>query len=231
MSLCLGQSLWADAFGSASGGDLTQPTGDASDPIVGTANVSNCIPFACEASFGINTYQQVYSESAFSGLTPFDQINFFNAFFSGPGLLDSGTYDIYFSYTSKAVDGLSAASPSDNISADETLFGAYTLPGGSAPSTLTFNGTTFAYDPTLGNLLMTITTSGVVDGDAYYKADSTGSVTSRAYFGAATGADAVGLVTSFNDVPSSVPEPAAIALLATVLAFAGPSLLKRRRRV
>ena len=180
----------------------------------------NCIPFGCDASYGINTYQQVYSSSAFSGVNPFNQVSFF---LGQAGSLDSGTYDIYFSYTSQPVNGLSSASPSDNIGADETLFGSYTLPGGSAPSTLTFSGNTFSYDPTMGNLLMTIDMSGVVDGGSYlsdnvafYDADDTGTVTSRAYFGSTQNADSTGLVTGFDDV-SSVPEPAHVVYLLGLL--------------
>ena len=111
---------------------------------------------------------------------------------------------------------------------DQTAFGTYVLGGGVTPSTLTFTGNTFDYDPTQGNLLMTIVISGASDvADGYYDADNTGSVTSRAYFGTTQGADSTGLVTGFNDV--GVPEPGSLLLLGSVLlGLGGTTIIKRK---
>jgi hypothetical protein len=199
-------ALRADAVGSVDGSG-SMPTAAPGDLIGG-----NCIPFACDGLFGINTYQQVYSSTAFLGITPFNQISFF---LTDSGGLDSGTYTIDFSYTSAPVNGLSSASPSDNIGADETLFGSYMLTGGPGPSTLTFTGNTFNYDPSMGNLLMTIFAPGVVDSGppfAFYAVDGTGTFTSRAYFGSTQSADSIGLVTRFNQT-SAVPEPGNLSFL------------------
>jgi hypothetical protein len=185
---------------------------------VGTPDptAANCIPFTCAAYFGVSTYQQVYSSSAFTGVTPFNQINF-SLYAAGPQ--DSGSYNIYFSYTSQPMNGLSSSSPGANIGADETSFGSYTLGGGAAPSTLTFTGSTFTYDPTMGNLLMTINISGPSDGafpPGFYNADRSGTVTSRAVFDNSSFADSYGLVTSFDDVVVT-PEPSNQLLFGTGL--------------
>jgi hypothetical protein len=184
--------------------------------VVGTANSNNCLPFSCAGLFGTNTYQQVYSSSAFTGVTSFNQIDF--SLFQA-GSLDSGSYNIDFSYTSKAVNGLSNSSPSANIGAGETSFGSYTLGGGAAPSTLTFTGNIFTYDPTMGNLLMTINLSGVSDPVVYafYNADGSGTVTSRAVFGTGRSVlDSIGLVTRFDDTVVT-PEPTSQLLFGTGL--------------
>lgn len=172
--------------------------------IVGVSNTApNCIPFSCAAGYGINTYQQVYSSSAFSGVTRFNEITFFHPENVVPGLLDTGTYNIYFSYTSKPVNGLDPTNPSNNVGGGQTLFGAYVLSGTYeiGPSILTFDGAAFTYDPTLGNLLMTVTIAGASDSLATstgYESDGSGSVTSRVFFGTAGGADKFGLVTGFD---------------------------------
>ena len=88
----------------------------------------------------------------------------------------------------------------------------------------------------MGNLLMTIGISNPVDQNyadidfVQWDVDTTGRVTSRAYFGSTTGADPVGLVTGFNDVPSAVPEPSGVVLLITGMAFIAPKLRKLYRR-
>lgn len=196
---------------------------------VGVWDSGNCYPFSCAAYDGVTLYQQVYSASEFPGLTSFDQISFFQDP-NFPGLMDTADYQISFSTTSAAVGGLDTTDPNNNIGPDSQLFGNFTI-GGPMPAVLTLTGTTFNYDPSAGNLLMTVAISNLVDPHGYesfFKADYTGVETSRlfgdsgAYF-QGTGA----LVTEFGLAPTAVPEPASLALAG--FGAAGALGLGRRR--
>jgi hypothetical protein len=187
-------------------------------PIIfgGTVGGGNCIPFGCSGFFGATAYQQVYAASKFSSTVPISRITFF-AFTTGPQYHLDGTFEISLSYTTRPVNGLSSGDPSDNIGADEALFGSYTLTGEILPAMLSFDGNTFSYDPLLGNLLMTVIISAKSSEPfAFFEADSSGTVTSRAVF--PQGADQEGLATGFN-LFTPVPEPPAFPLLALAMAL------------
>lgn len=190
--------------------------------VVGTFGGGNCIPFGCSGYFGTTDYQQVYSASEFSSTVPISRITFF-ACTTGPQYhLDNGTFEISLSYTTRPVNGLSGEDPSDNIGANEALFGSYTLTAATLPAMLSFDGNTFNYDPLLGNLLMTVIVTGASEVSqpfGSFEADPSGTVTSRAVF--PLGADAEGLVTGFNYV-TPVPEPTEtleVAMVLVALAF------------
>ncbi len=105
--------------------------------------------------------------------------------------------------------------------------------GGAAPSTLSFNGSRLSYDPTLGDLLMDVSITNVVNDDAlygvFYNADYNGSDTLRAFAnrdGAYSGTTG-GLVTTFS-LAGGVPEPATWALM--ILGFGAVGGAMRRRQ-
>lgn len=178
----------------------------------------NCYPFNCFASQGGTTYQQIYAASQFSSAINISSVSFFP---HGGGLMNSADYEISFSTTSAAVSGLSSSWAS-NIGGDSALFGNYSL-SGTMPSVLTFVGNSFSYDPTAGNLLMTVQVSNLSSSStgSSLQADNTGSVTRNlfAFNGSSTGiVRTSGLVTQF-ETTSAVPEPLTILGAMTAAGF------------
>ena len=207
---------------------------------LGSANDGNCYPFNCNDS-GSNsgtsiTYQQVFAASQFgSSAISISQVGFTDSFLQSFGLGQAawltGSYQISFAITNKAVNGLSTTLAS-NITSGLTSFGTYAGTGAN------FGGANFAgafnYNPLLGNLLMIVTVTNQANvssttlGGLGWDADDTGAVTSRAYQigSAAAQADATGLVSTFTYSSAAIPEPATCALIGGGLA----ALLGWKRR-
>src|SRR6266851_772043 len=181
-------------------------------------NSVNCQPFGCAPLFGMSRYRQVYASSQFSSPFTFGAIDFFVGSSGGGNAIDTATFQISFSTTSAAVNGLST-NLNSNVGSNVQVFGTFGLSGVS-PATLTFTGTPYAYNPANGNLLMDVVISGGSinsNGEqTFNRADNTGAVTSRAFStGGGGGTDANGLVTEFDS--PVVPEPATMGLVAFCL--------------
>jgi len=202
---------------------------------VGQANNGTCYPFDCAASDGISLYQQIYNSSAFTDaayITSFEQTLFTDYGF-GPDLLDSATYDIGFSTT--PTYSLSS-NPIDNIGLDYAPFGVYSL-SGLSPSLLSFTGTPFFYDPSLGNLVMTVQISDLIQpGNPYfsfYNSDDTpiNDAKNQTYkcYGTATlcTPESNAPVTTFN-LTRSLPAPSPLPLFGVAAAFSFSRQARRR---
>ena len=197
---------------------------------VGQANGANCYPFSCFASDGGSVYQQVYSASAFSGISSFDSITFYANTDFDLGLMDDATYTIRFSTTAQAVNNLDL-DPNNNVGGDEAIFGSFAV-SGNIPTTLTFTGNPFTYNPAKGNLLMTVTVDSLNVANVYtsaFRANDSGADTSRLYINAdGANVDSTGLMTTFNTV-NAIPEPSAAAF-GILAAGSVLGLVARRRK-
>ncbi len=191
----------------------------------GNPSDGDCAPFGCTLE-----YQQVYGAGNFSGLgdlVTITGLTFFNDNFV-PGSIAPADYTISLSTTSAAVDGLDSTF-ANNLGADNAVFFSGALGGLIGPTNqFTITGAPFTYDPTTGNLLLTVTS----DGDGlqfsvfldYLSSAPAGTLSRISSFDLSGVADTVqsdtGLVTQFtySAQNSAVPEPGSIWLTITTLA-------------
>ena len=182
------------------------------------ATGANCFPFGCGSGA---VYQQVYSANSFSGLLSINSISFFTNL---AGSVNFGTFSFYLSTTPLGLNvngtgGISNGNFDGNRGLDNALFATLNLQGQDfvVGERLDIVGTPFLYDPSAGNLLLDIRSSISIPSAqyrAYFDArngDATG-LFSRAHdYG--SGFTDYGLVTEFNGVTATVPEPGSVAMV------------------
>jgi hypothetical protein len=220
-------------------------------PVLGTGN---CDPFGCPAFFGLGTFQEVYSSSAFTtggitGEVAISALTFIDFQVHNGGVPAGGTFTLTLSYTSDAPGSLNLTNPNNNITpgTSQTFFSGL-LPN-PLPQTggqvLNIPGTPFDYNPADGNLLLTVTMTGASNGAPPIFLDQsecgpttttcpTGSTvtTGTAYFpttGSGGGNDIGGLITQFTYTnPLATPEPGSLLLVVAGIGLIGYSRLRRR---
>lgn len=195
---------------------------------VGVDDLENCFPFSCFVHTGNNDYQQVYNSGAFPNTAM--NIESFDVFKSVDGTLDTATFDVHFSTSMHPVGDLSPVF-SENIGLDQQFFGSFSLAGPIQPITSFLAADAFVYNPSHGDLLMTVAlTSGVADGafSAFFQADNTGSGVFQRAYGTGPSAKKIdnwGLVTRFHYSP--VPGP--LPLMGAAAVFRFSRALRKRR--
>jgi len=184
----------------------------------GDPNQGNCFPFGC--TYTPSQYQQVYSSSAFTGPININEISFYNHNYAD-GIVNSGTYTISLSTTSASVYSLSSTF-SANLGADNTTVFNGSLPaltGGVGGQLNIFLGSSFSYDPSMGNLLLNVNVGSITNSSSYAYLDVvTGSGLVSRNYGGNVDTD-YGLVTGFDVATSAVPEPTTWAMM--LVGFAG----------
>lgn len=216
-------------FYTAVAGSLLLAFGAASAPAsasitIGTPNGGNCFPFGCSGTPGTR-YQQVWDSSAFDGALTISSIAFV---VNSGSALNGGTFTLSLSTTASLVNGIDDMPFDDNVGADDTVIYSGTLAGQFDGTTLLFDGFSFAYDPSAGNLLLDVNVVGSGGGGSFFEAMN-GDATqfSRAHdFGAEF--DNWGLVATFN---GAIPEPATWGLMIAGFGLVGYAARRRRTLV
>jgi hypothetical protein len=193
----------------------------------------SCFPFGCGYS---GEYQQVYTDSQFSGPMTIANLEFFNtASNNAATAMNSGIWTISLSTTSADWNTLSSAFASNIGSNNTQVFSGNLYRPWAFGDALTINlSKPFTYNPLQGNLLMDVYATGTSAAGGTIFFDINGAYISNTIIGEVFtfpgGGNGVifgqGLVTGFNVAP--VPIPGAILLFAPGLM--GLAAIRRRSR-
>lgn len=201
-------------------------SGPAQAVVVGVADSSNSYPFG---SVGGGPYfQQVYSAASFGSALNINRLTFYNSLSPSTNTPLNDTFTIFLSTTSAAIatfDTSPFAFP--DASFTQVFSGKLsTLVNGRLEIPL---ATTFNYNPSAGNLMLTVRDFDFGSGgNLFLDSDRNVGVT-NIRISAFSFDFNQGLVTGFNDV-STVPEPRTWAMMIAGFGLTGGAMRRRRAR-
>ncbi len=194
--------------------------------IVGTADSSNSIPFGGPG--GSYYYQQVYSAASFSSAFDINDLTFYNSVSPG-GTPATGSFNLFLSTTSAAIPTFdTSAFAFPDASFTEVFVGSLpSLSGGKLALNLS---SAFHYDPSAGNLVLTVRNFDLPSGYTLYLDTDQNVGVTNSRFSAYSYDWNQGLVTGFNESAASVPLPAGLPLMLSGLGALGGMWRRRRTR-
>jgi hypothetical protein len=193
--------------------------------VIGTADTTSGL------GFGNNTggyyFQQIYNKSSFSSPININELTFYNTLSPG-GTPRPGTFDIYLSIVNANVGSFDTSNASTVPYYDPSFTSVFhgTLPSLANGKLDFLLSSSFLYNPTMGNLLLTVKSNDLGNGSTLFlDADQNNGITN--FRMSSFGYDFnEGLVTGFN--VSAVPEPSTWAMM--ILGFVGVGVMAYRRK-
>jgi hypothetical protein len=195
--------------------------------VIGTADpgASNSYPFG--SSGGGYYYQQVYSASSFAAPTSINLITFYNSLSPSTNTPLGDTFTLYLSTTKAAVSTFDTT----NMTYPD---GTFTQVFSGKLSTL-LNGrldialqTAFNYDPTAGNLVLTVKDFDLGSGGSLFLDSDKNVGLTNMHINYNYDFNQ-GLVTGFNDaVGGGVPEPATWAMMIAGFGLVGAAMRRKQ---
>lgn len=192
--------------------------------VVGTADSSNSYPFG---AFVAPYFQQVYNKTAFSGPVSISKLTFYNTLSPSTTKPLADTFTIFLTTTTAAVTGFGQTNI-DYANLGTQVFTGKVQTSVNGRLDIVFN-TAFNYDPTAGNLLLTIRDFDYGSGGNLFLDTDNNIGTMNVRTSAYQYPHNWGLVTGFNEA-GPVPEPATWAMMIGGFGFIGGAMRARRRQ-